>query len=69
MSMGGGPIDPTRKREGLFILTEVPLAPAERNTRAILYVKGEAVWSGPVRIGPLQVTEARRDLADRKASP
>jgi hypothetical protein len=65
MGFKGGP---TELRSGLFVLTEVPKPPAERNSRDTLYVNGEAVWKGPVRVGPLQVTEAKQDLADRKTA-
>ena len=65
MGFKGGPAEP---RSGLFVLTEVPKPPAERSSRVTLYVNGEAVWEGPVRVGPLQLAQARQDLADRKTA-
>jgi len=58
--------EPAAPRNGLFVLTDVPKPPADRNSRVTLYVNGEAVWEGPVRVGPLQMAQARQDLADRK---
>ena len=68
MGMGGGPVDWTHKRNGLFVLTEVPQPPAERNSRVVLFINGEVAWEGPMRIGPIQWAQARQDLEGRKAT-